>query len=226
MRDRILIVDDDPYVGRFLRRALTRAEYAVSVATEGREAVALAAQEQPAVILLDVMLPDLDGMRVLQRLRETSNAVVIMLTARGDTDTRVGSLDLGADDYVTKPFELSELLARIRAQLRRYRADGANRLRFADLDVDPLARTARRGQRFLPLTPREFRILLVFLRQPRRVIDRATLFDEAWPEGAEEQSNAVEAHLHRLREKLHGPGEPPLLHTVRGVGYVLRESIN
>jgi two-component system response regulator MprA len=221
--DRVLVVDDDPFVCRYLRRALVHEGYAVSTAATGREALARARAEQPAVILLDILLPDADGVDLCARLRAASTAIIIMLTARRELATRVSALDLGADDYVTKPFELPELLARIRALLRRHRADGARRLRFADLEVDPLARTAWRGSRPLELTAREFDLLLAFLRRPRQVIDRATLFGEVWPELAEEASNTVEVHLHRLRSKLHGPGEPPLLHTIRGVGYVLRE---
>lgn len=223
MRDHVLIVDDDPFIRRFLRRALVQAGYSVSVAAAGREGIGRAEEERPAVILLDVMLPDLDGVTVCQRLRRVSNAIIIMLSARTDNRTRVDSLDGGADDYLAKPFELSELLAHLRAQLRRYRADGAVRLRFADLDVDPLQRTALRGNRPLALTSKEFDILLVFLRNPGRVIDRPTIFEEVWSESAEEISNTVEVHVHRLRAKLHGLGEPPLLHTVRGAGYVLRE---
>ena len=223
IRDRILVVDDDHFMRRYLRRALEQAGYDVALAASGLEGLALAERERPALILLDIMLPDLDGVEVCRRLRAMTSAIIIMLTARADVPTRVASLDLGADDYVSKPFVLAELLARMRAMLRRHRADGATRLRFADLEADPLERTARRGERAIPLTTKEFEILVLFLRQPRRLIDRATIFDEVWPEEAEELSNAVEVHLHRLREKLHGPGELPLLHTVRGAGYVLRE---
>ena len=222
IRDRILVVDDDHFMRRYLRRALEQAGYDVALAASGLEGLALAERERPALILLDIMLPDLDGVEACRRLRAMTSAIIIMLT-RAAVPTRVATLDLGADDYVAKPFVLAELLARMRAMLRRHRADGATRLRFTDLKADPLERTARRGERAIPLTTREFEILMLFLRQPRRLIDRATIFDEVWPEEAEELSNAVEVHLHRLREKLHGPGEPPLLHTVRGAGYVLRE---
>src|SRR5579875_2734386 len=208
---------------RFLQRALTQDGYVVLAAESGEQALATVRQSHPSVILLDIMLPDEDGVGLCARLRAMTSAIIIMLTARRDVSTRVASLDLGADDYVTKPFELPELLARIRALLRRHRADGARRLRFADLEVDPLARAAWRGSRPLALTAREFDLLLAFMRRPRQVIDRTTRFGEVWPELAEEASNTVEVHLHRLRSKLHGPGEPPLLHTIRGVGYVLRE---
>jgi two-component system response regulator MprA len=223
MHDHVLIVDDDPFMCRFLRRALVRAEYEVSIAATGGEGLALAQQERPTIVLLDVMLPDLDGVAVCQRLRAISNAIIIMLTATTDTPTRVDSLDHGADDYVTKPFEVSELLARMRAQLRRFRSNGASRLRFADVEVDPLEHVARRGQRIIVLTPKEFEILLLFMRHPRQVFDPASIRQEVWPEPTEDQSSALKVHLHNLRTKLNGPGEPPLLHTLRGAGYVLRE---
>jgi two-component system response regulator MprA len=224
VRDLVLIVAPDPFTRRLLRRALAWAEYDCLAAVTGPEGLALARARRPAVILLDAMLPDGDGIAVCQRLRRVTNGVIIaLLDARSDLRTRVESLDLGADDYVTKPVEVAELLARIRAQLRRFRADGARRLRFADLEVDPLERTARRGPRRLSLTSKEFEILLTFMRNPRRVLDRPTIFNEVWPECAEEQSNSLEVHLHNLRTKLHRPGEPVLLHTIRGAGYVLRE---
>jgi two-component system response regulator MprA len=225
MRDHVLIVDDDPFMRRFLRRALVQAAYDVSAAATGCEGLTLAQQDRPAIVLLDVMLPDLDGVTVCQRLRVISNAIIIMLTAKTDTHTRVDSLDLGADDYVTKPFEVSELLARMRAQLRRYRADGARRLRLADVEIDPLQRTARRGQRSLALTSKEFEIFLLFIRNPGRVFDQSSICHEVWSEPSEELSKALKVHLHNLRSKLNGPGEPPLLHTVRGAGYVLREPL-
>ncbi|MGH2458350.1 MAG: response regulator transcription factor [Chloroflexota bacterium] len=224
MRDRVLVVDDDVFVRRFLQRALTHDSYDVTVADSGESAIDLARQTQPAVILLDIMLPDVDGITLCAGLRAQTSAIIIMLTARRELATRVAALDLGADDYVTKPFELAELLARVRALLRRHRADGAVRLRFADLVVDPLERAARRGTRQITLTPKEFDLLLLFMRAPRRVFDRATIFAEVWPDHSDESSNTVEVHLHHLREKLHGPGEQLLLHFIRGAGYSLRES--
>jgi DNA-binding response OmpR family regulator len=224
MQDRVLVVDDDVFVRRFLKRALAHDGYAVSAVESGEEAIEAARQTRPAVVLLDIMLPDVDGVDVCARLRATTSAIIIMLTAKRDLATRIESLDLGADDYVTKPFELAELLARIRALLRRHRSDGATVLRFADLVVDPLERSARRGGRPVLLTPKEFDLLLLFMRAPRRVFDRATIFADVWPDHSDKFSNTVEVHLHHLREKLHGPGEQPLLHSIRGSGYVLRES--
>ncbi len=223
MSDHVLIVDDDTFMCRFLRRALVQADYDVSIAGTGVEAIDLALQEKPAIVLLDVMLPDLDGVTVCQRIRGVCNAIIIMLTAKTDTQTRVDSLDLGADDYVTKPFELTELMARIRAQLRRYRADGALQLRFADVVVDPVQRTARRGPRLLVLTTKEFEILRLFMRNPHRVLDAATIRLDVWHEPTDDPTNALKVHMHNVRTKLNGPGEPPLLHTIRGAGYVLGE---
>ncbi len=224
MQERVLVVDDDVFMRRFLQRALTQDGYVVLAAESGEQALATVRQSHPSVILLDIMLPDEDGVGLCARLRAMTSAIIIMLTARRDVSTRVASLDLGADDYVTKPFELPELLARIRALLRRHRSDGANKLRFADLVVDPLERTAFRGRRRLSLTPREFDLLLLFMRAPRRVFDRATIFAEVWPNDSDALSNTVEVHLHYLREKLHGPGESAILHSIRGQGYLLRDS--
>lgn len=223
MKDRILIVDDDVLVQKYLRRALTNEGYTVSVATTAEHAIRLAAEWHPAVILLDTVLPDADGVTLCEHLRDLTTAIIIAFAAQRDLATCVGSLDRGADDCVTKPFALPELLARIRALLRRYRADGARWLRFADVEVDTLARSASRGGRRLALTPKEFDLLVLFMRQPRRVLDRATIFSDVWPEEVDEVSNTVEVHVHNLREKLHRPGEAPLLHTVRGSGYVLCE---
>jgi DNA-binding response OmpR family regulator len=222
-REHVLVVDDDTFICRFLQRALTHEGYVVATASTGQEALATIAGHNPVVVLLDVMLPDIDGAALCGRLRVVTNAVIIMLTAKTDVGTRVESLDLGADDYVTKPFQLPELLARMRAQLRRHRSNGATLLTFADVAVDPLGRVARRGQRELHLTLKEFDMLLLFMRQPGRVVGRAAILDEVWADENMDGSNAVDVHLHHLRAKLHGEHERPLLHTIRRVGYVLRE---
>lgn len=225
MRERVLVVEDDPYVQRYLRRALTNDGYIVTLAGTGNDALHMVKQEPPAVVLLDVLLPDIDGVILCGRLRAMTSAIIIMVTARTDVETRIASLDLGADDYVTKPFVLGELLARMRALLRRYRANGATRLHVADIELDPVERTVNRGARLISLTPKEFDVLVVLMRHPGRVIDRASLFAEAWPDEPIEGSNTVQVHVHHLREKIHGPGEAPLLHTMRRAGYVLRRVV-
>jgi two-component system response regulator MprA len=223
-RERVIVVDDDPHICRYLQRALAHVGYTVFTAASGREGIALVRQQKPRVVLLDVMLPDADGATVCARIREITDAVIIMVTVRADLDTRIDTLDAGADDYVTKPFQLPELLARMRALQRRLRSDGSTTLRFADVRADPASRLATRGARELHLRPKEFDLLVYFMRQPGRVIDRATIFDDVWRDESLDNSNSVEVHLHHLREKLHGPDESPLLHTIRRAGYVLREA--
>jgi DNA-binding response OmpR family regulator len=221
--ERVLIVDDDAYIARYLLRALTQEGFEASVAASALEARALVQELQPALILLDVMLPDADGEVLVAQLRSMSSAIIIMLTAKTNLETRVASLDLGADDYVAKPFQLRELLARMRAALRRHRPAAPEVLRFAGIEVDPARRTARRGERLLDLTAKEFDLLQLLISRPRQVLARSTIVNALWPESEMEASNAFEVHLHHLRAKLHRPGEAPLLHTIRGVGYVLRE---
>jgi two-component system, OmpR family, response regulator MprA len=221
-REHVVVVDDDPLVCMYLWRALMDEGYLVSTAGTAQEGIALVRQENPSVILLDVMLPDADGAVVCARLRTLTNAIIIMISARADLDTRVETLDAGADDYLTKPFRLPELLARMRASLRRHRADGAVIMKFADVEVDPMARIATRASRPLQLTFKEFELLLLFMRRPGHVLDRATILREVWPGEGATSSNSFEVHIHHLREKLHAEGEPPLLHTMRRAGYVLR----
>jgi two-component system response regulator MprA len=237
---RVLVVDDEPAVRDSLLRTLRFEGYDVSVAADGEAALSLVAAETPDVMVLDVMMPRLDGLETCRRLRADGQFVpVLMLTARDGVGDRVAGLDAGADDYLVKPFALQELLARLRALLRRSllvtpadepavaaeqstEPDGT--LTFADIVLDPVTREVRRGDRFVRLTRTEFSILEVFLRHPRQVLTRPILFARVWGYDFGETSNSLHVYLGYLRRKLEAAGEPRLLHTVRGIGYVLRET--
>ncbi|MEV0562626.1 response regulator transcription factor [Dactylosporangium sp. NPDC050588] len=213
----VLVVDDDPPLADSLRRALVYSGYRVTVAGSGPAALDAVAHERPDLVVLDRMLPGLDGVGVCRRLRATDRDLpVLMLTARDTTADRVEGLDAGADDYLVKPFEPDELLARVRALLRRTRQDS---LEFHDLWLDPGAHECRRGGTPLELTALEFRLLEHFLTHPRQVLSRGQLLDAVWGMGFASASNVVDVYVGYLRAKL---GEPRLLHTVRGVGYVLK----
>jgi two-component system response regulator MprA len=217
----VLVVDDDEPIAAALRRALEYEGFRVSVARDGYAAVEQAQRDSPDVVVLDVMLPGLDGLAVCERLRaQRCAAWVLMLTARDATADRVRGLDAGADDYLVKPFAYEELLARVRALLRRGRpADNGQALAFADLRLDPVAHEVARGDRTIDLTAQEFELLRHFLIHPRQVLTRAQLLDAVWGLPSATASNVVDVYVGYLRAKL---GEPRLLHTVRGVGYVLR----
>jgi two-component system response regulator MprA len=222
---RILVVDDDPRIAASLRRALIYEGYEVAVAADGQAALLGARERPPDLVVLDVMLPGLDGLEVCRRLRAVGEVAILMLTARDATADRVLGLDSGADDYLTKPFATEELLARVRALLRRLgpreAADGL--LRFADLVLDPAAREVRRGDRLLALTALEFDLLACFLLHPRQVLTREQLLDAVWGADVAVTSNAVDVYVGYLRAKLEAAREPRLIQTVRGVGYVLRQ---
>jgi two-component system response regulator MprA len=218
----VLVVDDDEPIASALRRALEYEGFRVSVARDGFAAVEQAERDQPDLVVLDLMLPGLDGLQVCQRLRaERSPTLVLMLTARDATADRVRGLDVGADDYLVKPFAYEELLARVRALLRRGRSVAApdGLLAFADLRLDPTAHEVFRGERVVDLTAQEFELLRHFLAHPRMVLSRTQLLDAVWGLPSATASNVVDVYVGYLRAKL---GEPRLLHTVRGVGYVLR----
>jgi two-component system, OmpR family, response regulator MprA len=219
----VLVVDDDEPIAAALRRALEYEGFRVSVARDGYAAVEQADRDSPDVVVLDVMLPGLDGLAVCERLRaQQCTAWVLMLTARDATADRVRGLDAGADDYLVKPFAYEELLARVRALLRRGRpADNGQALAFADLRLDPVAHEVTRGDRTIDLTAQEFELLRHFLAHPRQVLTRAQLLDAVWGLPSATASNVVDVYVGYLRAKL---GEPRLLHTVRGVGYVLRQT--
>ena len=221
---RILVVDDEPAVRSALERALRLAGYEVELAADGQEALDQLALAAPDAVVLDVLMPRLDGLEVCRRLRAVGDRTpVLVLTARDAVADRVEGLDAGADDYLVKPFALEELLARVRALLRRS-SDGERRvLRFSDLVLDPVAFEARRGERKLELTRTEFLLLELFLTNPRQVLTRSLIFERVWGYDFGPSSNSLEVYVGYLRRKTEAGGEPRLIHTVRGVGYALRE---
>ncbi|MBM7775940.1 two-component system response regulator MprA [Actinokineospora baliensis] len=224
----LVIVDDEAAVRDSLSRTLRFEGYTVSTAADGAAALGVIRAERPDGVILDVMMPVLGGLDACRVLRAEGNYVpILMLTARTGVDDRVAGLEAGADDYLVKPFALQELLARVRALLRRaeYHADTATdtSLRFADVVLDPVTREVGRGGRSLRLTRTEFAILEVFLRHPRVVLTRTAMFDHVWGYDFGAASNGLDVYVGYLRRKLEAEGEPRLLHTVRGVGYVLRE---
>ncbi len=219
----ILVVDDDSRIAASLRRALIYEGYTVEVAGDGPAALARARERPPDLVVLDVMLPGLDGVEVATRLRAGDDVPILMLTARDATADRVRGLDAGADDYLVKPFEYDELLARVRALLRRRSPRPPQALHYAGVRLDTGAREVRRGDRLLQLTVQEFELLQHFLRHPRQVLSRDQIMDAAWGYDSGAASNVVDVYVGYLRQKLEEQGEPRLIQTVRGVGYVLRE---
>jgi two-component system response regulator MprA len=222
---RVLVVDDEPAVRESLERALVAEGYAVLLAIDGEEALAAVERDRPDLVLLDVLMPALDGVAACRRLRAAGNRVpVLMLTARDGVGDRVAGLDAGADDYLVKPFALDELLARIRALLRRAAPEVGGPLQFADLALDPATHQAQRGERQLELTLTEFSLLELFLRNPRQVLTRSLVYERVWGWDFGPSSNSLDVYVGYLRRKLEADGEPRVLQTVRGVGYVLREA--
>jgi len=220
---RILVVDDERPVRDALERALRLEGYEVETATDGQEALFSIARRGVDAIVLDVLMPTMDGLETARRLRRQGNSTpILMLTARHEVSDRVAGLDAGADDYVVKPFALEELLARLRALLRRT-VGGDEPLSFADLTLDPGTREVRRGDRPIELTRTEFLLLELFLRNPRQVLTRDVIFDRVWGYDFGPASNSLEVYIGYLRRKTEAAGEPRLIHTVRGVGYALRE---
>lgn len=230
MPSRILVVDDDAKIGAFLRRGLALEGYDVTIANSGDESLRRVAEQPPDLMILDIMMPGIDGLEVCRRVRAAGEAFpILMLTARDTVSDRVKGLDCGADDYLVKPFALEELLARVRALLRRGGArdaeDGAGpgTLRYADLRLDTGSREARRGDRLIDLTAKEYELLALFLSNPRQVLTRNTLMEKVWGYDYAGESNVLEVYVGYLRQKLEAGGEPRLIQTVRGVGYVLKE---
>jgi two-component system, OmpR family, response regulator MprA len=223
---RVLVVDDAPAVRRALERALRLERHDVILAEDGEEALDRLAAAPADAVILDVMMPRLDGLEVCRRLRQAGDRTpVLMLTARDAVDDRVEGLDVGADDYLIKPFALRELQARLRALLRRT-GDGAGDgevLRYGDLVLDPIAHEVRRGDRLIDLSKTEFQLLELFMRHPRQVLTRSTIFEHVWGYDFGPTSNALGVYMGYLRRKTEAGGEPRLLHTVRGIGYVLRD---
>lgn len=225
----VLVVDDDPKLAEMLRRTLAYEGFDVGTAASGAEGLRLARERSPDVVVLDWMMPDMDGLAVCRRLRDAGDVPILMLTAKDAVQDRVQGLEAGADDYLIKPFALEELLARIRALLRRRSREvkaaqePTEFLRFADVALDTAAREARRGDRAIVLSTTEYELLELFMRNPRRVLPRELIMERVWGYDFQGESNVLEVYVGYLRRKLEQAGEPRLIHTVRGVGYVLRE---
>jgi DNA-binding response OmpR family regulator len=219
---RILVVEDNRSITRFVELELKHRNFGVRCAYDGQEALEQLEKFRPEVILLDIMLPRIDGVGVLNRIRQGGNRVpVIMLTARDSTLDKIHSLDLGADDYLTKPFDIEELVARRRALLRR--TGGDEILRVGDLEVDTATREVRRGEREIKLTHREYELLEFMAKNPRRVLSRDFLLSRVWDQEFGIPTNVVDVYVGYLRKKVDADGEPKLIHTVRGAGYALKE---
>ncbi|MDP2917493.1 MAG: response regulator transcription factor [Dehalococcoidia bacterium] len=220
---RILAVDDDPEIRGLLKRGLSYEGYAVDVAGDGAEALAQAREREPDLVILDIMMPGIDGIEVSKRLRQAGDVPILMLTAKGTVADRVAGLESGADDYLVKPFAFDELLARVRALLRRRQPREGEILRFSDLTLNTATREVRRGNESIELTAQEFNLLELFMRHPRQVLSRDTIFERVWRFDFGGESNIIEVYVRYLRSKLEAGGKPRLIHTVRGVGYVLKE---
>jgi len=223
MNELILIVEDNEAIVKVLQRTLIYEGYKVDTALDGETGLELAESNHPDLVVLDLMLPGIDGLEVCQRLRAKGNVPILMLTAKDTIQDRVLGLDAGADDYVVKPFELEELMARIRALLRRTQTDRATMLTFEDLTLDTSTRQAFRNERVIDLTAKEYDLLELFLRHPHQVLTRELIFDRVWGYDFGGESNVLDVYIRYLRQKLEDKGEARLIHTVRGVGYVLRK---
>jgi len=224
MKAHILIVDDDPRITDLLRRVLAYEGYSVASAASGGEALNRSLERPPDLVVLDIMLPGLDGLEVAQRLRTAGdNVPILMLTARDTVADRVKGLETGADDYLVKPFAPEELVARVKALLRRSQEERHEVLRYADVELDTGTRVAHRRAREIDLSPTEYELLALFLRRPRQVLTREIILDRVWGMDFEGSSNVMEVYIGYLRTKLEAEGESRLIHTVRGVGYVFKE---
>ena len=221
---RILVIDDDPAITSLLKRGLSYEGFAVDIAGTGEAGLALARDHPPDLVVLDIMMPGINGLEVLRRLRAADDRLpVLMLTAKDAPADQVQGLEAGADDYVIKPFTFEVLLARVRALLRRQQTEHQPVLTFADLTLDTGSHIVRRGEREVVLTNLEFKLLQMFLEHPQQVLSKETLLDRVWGYDFGGNANVVEVYIKQLRQKLEGSGEPRLLHTIRGAGYVLRE---
>ena len=225
MAEQILVVEDEARIASLISRNLRLEGYQVEVAPDGETALEKALSNPPDLVLLDVMLPDIDGLEVCRQLRMAGcDEPVLMLTAKDAIPDRVAGLDAGADDYLVKPFAFDELLARVRALLRRAAPPESEApLEFSDLMLDPTTRQAQRGEREIELTAKEYDVLELFMRHPRQVLTRDIIYDRIWGYDFGGESNIIEVYVRYLRAKLEAEGEPRLIHTLRGVGYVLRE---
>jgi two-component system response regulator MprA len=223
MSARILVIEDDEAILKLIRRSLAYEGYQVVTATDGPSGLIAARDNPPDLVVLDLMLPGLDGMEVCRRLRSGGPTPIIILTAKDSINDRVMGLDMGADDYMVKPFNLDELLARVRALLRRSQPVHPQVLQFSDLTLDTGTRQATRNNRVISLTAKEYELLELFMRHPRQVLTRDVIFDQVWGYDFGGESNIIEVYIRYLRQKLEIKGETRLIHTVRGMGYVLRE---
>ncbi|GIK28299.1 MAG: response regulator transcription factor [Phototrophicaceae bacterium] len=222
--ERILVIEDEARIAQFIERGLIYEGYRVNVARDGQTGLNIARDTPPDLVILDWMLPGLDGLEVCRRLRAASDVPILMLTAKDDVSDRVSALDTGADDYLVKPFSIDELMARVRALFRR--ATPTSRpevLRFADLTLDTGTHRAYRGDHAIDLTAKEYDLLELFMRNPRQVLTRDVIFDRVWGYDFGGESNIIEVYVRYLRQKTEANNEARLIHTVRGVGYVLRE---
>ncbi len=225
MDARILVVEDDQKILQFLQRGLALDGYDVETALDGKAGLEAARENFPDLVVLDLMLPGMDGLDVCRRLRAEGDVPILILTAKDSVNDRVIGLDMGADDYMVKPFDLDELLARIRALLRRVQPNSHPEIyQFADLVLDSGTHQARRGDRVISLTAKEYELLEMFMRHPRQVLTRDVIYDSVWGYDFGGKSNIIEVYVRYLRQKLQKEGEEQLIHTVRGVGYVLREA--
>ena len=224
MTARILIIEDDQAILTFLRRGLAFDGYQVETAEDGQTGLVKARDKPPDLVVLDWMLPGLDGLEVCRRLRLGGSIPIMMLTARDSVSDRVQGLDAGADDYMVKPFNLDELLARIRALLRRTKPSRPKIYQFEDLTLDTGTRQASRGERIIDLTAKEYELIELFLRHPRQVLTREMIYDDVWGYDFGGESNIIEVYVRYLRQKLEEGDEKRVIHTVRGMGYVLREA--
>lgn len=222
-KPRVLVVDDDRKITGSLRRGLTYEGYSVEVANSGTEAISFMHDGRPNVVILDVMMPGLGGLDVCRLIRRTSDVPILMLTAKDEVSDRVAGLDSGADDYLVKPFAFEELLARVRALLRRKTPEASSELHFADLTLDTRSMTAERSGRKFDLTATEYRLLELFMNRHEEVLSRETILEKVWGFDFDGESNVLEVYIRYLRNKLELGGELRLIHTVRGAGYVLKE---
>jgi len=223
MSARILIIEDEERIRQFLQRGLSFDGYRVDVAADGQAGLELARDNPPDLVLLDIMLPGMDGLEVCRRIRTASEVPILMLTAKETVEDRVRGLDAGADDYLVKPFAFDELVARIRALLRRAAPAKPQVYRFGDLELDTGTRQGRRGGRTFDLTAKEYELLELFMHHPRQVLTREIIFDRVWEYDFGGESNIIEVYVRYLRQKTEAGDLPRLIHTVRGIGYVLRE---
>ncbi len=223
MVEKILVIEDEQKIADFLRRGLSYEGYKIEAVADGETGLKAARESTPDLVILDVMLPGLDGFEVARRLRAGGDVPVLMLTAKDAVADRVKGLDSGADDYLVKPFAFEELLARVRALLRRHKPTETTTLRFADLVLDIATREVTRGNRRVELTTKEFDLLHFFLLHPRQVLSREMIYDRVWGYDFGGESNILEVYIRYLRSKLEANDEPRLIQTVRGVGYALRE---